>query len=95
MASAKQPMNLGQALKNYVKGGTPLPAAYSNYQKYADMQKRKFGTVAPRPAAPSGGAAAPVSGMGGAGGTQQMIKNGGMTKKSGRDGCAIRGKTRA
>ena len=25
----------------------------------------------------------------------QMIKKGGMTKKSGRDGCAIRGKTRA
>jgi hypothetical protein len=95
-----------------------------------------------------GGAAAPVSGMGGAGGTQQMIKKGGMTysmggmtppkkpvtlqtrqfgtgpgmrpmpkhlgkavtdrgrailgkadggmlKGSGRDGCAIRGKTRA
>ena len=52
--------------------------------------------AAPRPApTPMGGAAAPVSGMGGAGGTQQMIKNGGMTKKSGRDGCAIRGKTRA
>ena len=148
MAMAKRPMNLGQALKDYVKGGTPLPAAYKNYQKYADMQKQKFGPVTPRPAPPSGGAAAPVSGMGGAGGTQQMIKKGGMTysmggmtppkkpvtlqtrqfgtgpgmrptpkhigkaitdrgkailgkadggmlKGSGRDGCAIRGKTRA
>lgn len=37
---------------------------------------------------------APAGGMGGPP-MEQLMRKGGMTKKSGRDGCAIRGKTRA
>jgi len=88
-------MNLGVALKNYAKSGTPLPAAYSKYQKYADMQKRKFGTVTPRPAPPSGGAAMPVSGMDAAGGTTQtMMRKGGSVFRKAADGKAHKGKTK-
>ena len=128
---------LGREYQGYKPGGDPRAA------------QRAVMATANRPApTPMGGAAAPVSGMGGAGGTQQMIKKGGMTyamggmtppkklvtlktrqfgtgpgqtpmpkhlgkavtdrgrailgkadggmlKGSGRDGCAIRGKTRA
>ena len=92
---APKAMNLGQALKDYVKSGTPLPSAYGKYQKYADMQKRKFGTVTPRPPAPSGGAAAPVSGMGAAGGTTQtMMRKGGSVFRKAADGKAHKGKTK-
>lgn len=76
--------SLGREYQGYKPGGDPRAA----------MNAVMARPVRPAPT-PAGGAAAPVSGMGGAGGTQQMIKNGGMTKKSGRDGCAIRGKTRA
>ena len=127
----------------------PSKSAYTMDDYRRDFpSKRPAPQTAVMPAAPAGGAAAPVSGMGGAGGTQQMIKKGGMTysmggmtppkkpmglqarqfgtgpgmrpmpkhlgkavtdrgkailgkadggmlKGSGRDGCAIRGKTRA
>jgi len=78
---------------------TKLGREYQGYKPGGDPRAAQRAVMAtanrPIPPIPSGGAAAPVSGMGGAGGTQQMIKNGGMTKGGRRDGCAIRGKTRA
>jgi len=52
---------------------------------------------APRPAAPSGGAAAPAGGMGAAGGTQAMMRKGGMagSYRKAADGVAHKGKTKA
>ena len=51
----------------------------------------------PRPAAPSGGAAAPAGGMGAAGGTQAMMRKGGMagSYRKAADGVAHKGKTKA
>jgi len=54
--------------------------------------------AAPRPPAPApaGGAAAPTSGMGGAGGTQAMMRKGGMagSYRKAADGVAHKGKTK-
>ena len=64
-------------------------------RRAAAVAARKPAVPAPRPAAPSGGAAAPVSGMGAAGGTQAMMRKGGMagSYRKAADGVAHKGKT--
>lgn len=150
-SSIRKPMTDAQKAASRQRIATTLGREYQGYKPGGDPRaaQRAVMAAAPRPApTPMGGAAAPVSGMGGAGGTQQMIKkggmtysvggmtpakkpmglqarqfgtgpgmrpmpkhlgkavtdrgkailrkaDGGMTKGSGRDGCAIRGKTRA
>ena len=65
-------------------------------RRAAAVAARKPAVPAPRPAAPSGGAAAPVSGMGAAGGTQAMMRKGGMagSYRKAADGKAHKGKTK-
>lgn len=99
-SSIRKPMTDAQKAASRQRIATTLGREYQGYKPGGDPRAaaqavRDAARMAPRPPAVSGGAAAPVSGMGGAGGTQQMIKKGGMTKGTGRDGCAIRGKTRA
>ena len=64
-------------------------------RRAAAVAARNPAVPAPRPAAPSGGAAAPVSGMGAAGGTQAMMRKGGMagSYRKAADGKAHKGKT--
>ena len=65
-------------------------------RRAAAVAARKPPVSAPpaaRPAAPSGGAAMPVSGMGAAGGTQAMMRKGGSVFRKAADGKAHKGKT--
>ena len=74
---------LGREYQGYKPGGDPRAA------------QRAVMAAAPRPAAPSGGAAAPAAGMGAAGGTQAMMRKGGMagSYRKAADGVAHKGKT--
>ena len=150
-SSIRKPMTDAQKAASRQRIATTLGREYQGYKPGGDPRAAQRAVMAAAPRAaptPMGGAAAPVSGMGGAGGTQQMINKGGMTysvggmtpakkpvglqtrqfgtgpgmrpmpkhlgkavtdrgkailgkadggmlKGKGRDGCAIRGKTRA
>ena len=70
--------------------------ANSVESRAAAQRAARSAPPAPRPAAPSGGAAMPVSGMGAAGGTQAMMRKGGMagSYRKAADGKAHKGKTK-
>lgn len=73
----------------------PSKPAYTMDDYRKDFPSKKPAPPAARPAAPSGGAAMPVSGMGAAGGTTQtMMRKGGSVFRKGADGKAHKGKTK-
>lgn len=74
----------------------PSKPAYTMDDYRKEFPSKRPAPPVPRPAAPAGGAAAPASGMGAAGGTQAMMRKGGMagSYRKAADGKAHKGKTK-
>ena len=97
-APARKPMTDAQKAASSQRIATKLGREYQGYKPGGDPRaaQRAVMAAAPRPAStPMGGAAAPVSGMGAAGGTQAMMRKGGMagSYRKAADGVAHKGKT--